>query len=277
MRSTFPSPCVPNGRQADNLKQERGIRMKSVRACVVFLAAVVLTATLSEPVSACDHEKASPDTQKDNSLRSGAWALQFAIGSNFTLSSFQGALISVKKHLSPRSALRLGVSAVFGSNDATSNQTTNGSDILPSELTRTEDYNQQGIQAGLQYLFYPAPAADAHLFFGFGPFGQFSHTTDNYTDVRLPPDPDETIRTLRGTTDSWGLGLSGLAGVEWFATRCISLHAEYGASLSYSHIRRTRDLADTGYVTSGANGLTETDKAWRFAARYVQFGLSVYF
>jgi len=56
-------------------------------------------------VSLNDH-KDKKHRQK-NSLKKGMWSVQFAISDNFTLSNFDGAAISVKRHFSRHLALRL--------------------------------------------------------------------------------------------------------------------------------------------------------------------------
>src|SRR3989442_1328560 len=48
------------------------------------------------------------------SLRGGDRALQFQIVENFTLRSFDGLMISLERHWSPRSALRFGVDLGVG-------------------------------------------------------------------------------------------------------------------------------------------------------------------
>jgi hypothetical protein len=48
----------------------------------------------------------------------GKYALQFQISENFTLSDFQGAILSGKYHLGKRSAIRLGLSINFDDSDS---------------------------------------------------------------------------------------------------------------------------------------------------------------
>ena len=55
----------------------------------------------------------SAEKEFENSLVKGAWALQFQVGSNFTLRSFQGDTFSIKKHTSDGKAWRGGCLLIF--------------------------------------------------------------------------------------------------------------------------------------------------------------------
>src|SRR5262245_23591102 len=46
---------------------------------------------------------------RPNPLAPGVWALEFGIGQNFTLTTFNGATIAVKRQSSARTALRAGL------------------------------------------------------------------------------------------------------------------------------------------------------------------------
>jgi hypothetical protein len=51
--------------------------------------------------------------EANHSLERSTWSLQFQISNNFTLSSFQGSVISAKYHFSKQRAFRFG-SAISG-------------------------------------------------------------------------------------------------------------------------------------------------------------------
>ena len=53
---------------------------------------------------------AYPQDSTQNSLKQSKFALQFQIGSNFNLQSFQGTTLSCKYHIFDKSALRAGIS-----------------------------------------------------------------------------------------------------------------------------------------------------------------------
>jgi hypothetical protein len=252
--------------------------MRHFRVCVAFLAAVVLAATLSGPVVAsCEHDNAPPRCHDKHSLQSGAWALQFGVNYLVSLTSFQGGLISVKKHFTPRSAVRLGVSASLTTDDITSVDRTIKDDTETDNVQIDTDRNQGSLQVALQYLFYPTPAADIHTFFGVGPSVSYANTKDRPVKVTSLLEENQYYSVSGASSNSWGLGLSGLIGAEWFARRTISLHAEYGATFGYSHSSNTRDYTYIYYDKSQFDQRTEKHDAWKLSADSVKFGLSVYF
>ena len=75
--------------------------MRARTLVFVLIAAVLVVVTA--PGSGTAQETQSP-------LVGGAWALQFRVSENFTLSTFEGSVVSLKRHYSPSTALRLGVS-----------------------------------------------------------------------------------------------------------------------------------------------------------------------
>jgi hypothetical protein len=67
----------------------------------------------------------------------------------------------------------------------------------------------------------------------------------------------------------------GLAGAEWFATRTISLHAEYRASAYYSWREDKKE-----YQTPGEDPIVRSTSSGRWffgGGGSVLFGLSLYF
>ena len=88
-----------------------------------------------------------------NSIQKGAKALQFQIGRDFTLSSFQGALISYKWHSSDKTAWRIGLNLDAEKRECSSDDTYQ--DTLTSEL----DDNRKSYVIGIttQYVIYPYP------------------------------------------------------------------------------------------------------------------------
>jgi hypothetical protein len=80
---------------------------------------------------------------------------------------------------------------------------------------------------------------------------------------------------IRDSSDRWELGVWGVAGVEWFATTAISLHAEYRMAASYGRTKNKAELFyDIGDPTVHEDGMDQ----WAFAeSGSVLFGVSVYF
>ena len=204
----------------------------------------------------------------ENSLKEGAWALQFQVIRNFQLASFQGSTISIKKHLSDGTALRAGVSLGFSLLDR------EGTDYVNDTIVQSEDSDDNMTSFGfvVQMIKYPNPLAATNLYYGVGPTFAYSHTKD-YQVVEDPIDGDSRSNDRRRT--SWHAGMSSVIGIEWFPRSNISLLAEYGVSLYYE---RTRYTIETRYSPQERTTKTEDNTdGFVLAGSSVKFGLSVYF
>ena len=77
--------------------------------------------------------QAQDSSSERNSLKEGAWALQFGIGGNLTLTSFQGTTMAVKYQLSDRTAIRGGITISANTNNGNSSadaDTSNSADAI---------------------------------------------------------------------------------------------------------------------------------------------------
>jgi len=211
----------------------------------------------------------------NNPLTEQSRALQFQISSNFTLSSFQGATLSYKHHLAPSQALRIGFDLSL--NDASSDWTQNAfnNDTLTISDNSKRDQANYTIRLNTQAIWYSESSLGISFFYGTGPFLSFSRLTQKEERVLSPVSFPQSKSTSEGSATTWSLGLTGLAGVEWFVSQSISLHAEYGVSLGYSWIRNE---SKTDLSTQGSRSATEgSANSWQLSGNGVRFGLSVYF
>ena len=204
----------------------------------------------------------------ENSLKKGAWALQFQVVQNFQLASFQGSTISIKKHTSDGSALRAGVSMDFSLQD------TDGTNTVNDTIVQSEDSDDNMTSFGfvVQMIKYPNPLAATNLYYGIGPTFAYSHFKD-YQVIEDPIDGD--IRSDDRRRTRWYAGVSGVVGIEWFPRSDISFLAEYGVSLYYEHTKLT-----TESWRSPQERTTKTEDntdGFVLAGSSVKFGLSVYF
>lgn len=220
-----------------------------MRAREFFLAVGLVVGVMSSaPV-------ATHASNAENTLRDGAWALQFRIGDDFALSSFKGSVVSAKYHHSDRSALRLGFSTSFSFGDLEEGVT---GDV--NAEPRSGDDEERSMTVDFQYLHYASSAHWAHPFFGAGPvFGYFERESS------LANESTSQSQFMQ----SWFAGLAGTLGVELFPASGIGVHAEYGVSLGY---RSTEEQAASG----GRVNSREAD-SWRLRGEGVLFGVSVYF
>lgn len=214
--------------------------------------------------SAYAQNEQSEASEPKNSLRAGVWALQFRINNNFTLGGFQGGVISLKHHRSARSAFRLGLTLGFTADDDDESFVMTRNDTVIAEGQQDRRNNGQNVRLDLQYVRYPNPGSRVNLFVGIGPLLSYFR---NYYETE-----SNTVVSYQERT-SWGVGASGQLGVEWFATKNISLHAEYGVHVQYVWSSEEGQSVDatTRRVTSGDGRSVD------FGASSLLFGLSAYF
>ena len=185
-----------------------------------------------------------------HALEEGAWALQFGVGENVTLSSLLGATLSIKRHVADDRAWQVGVTL-----DADVN-------ILERKRSGNASSSDREIVAvTARYLTYPLlknrPDDALQLFAGAGPTLRFDRSSQTN---------DQNEQSNTNTTTTWGAGVSGVLGAEWFVTPRISISGAYETSLLYS--RESRDLA-------AGDDLTET--VITLNARGARLSVSAYF
>lgn len=202
----------------------------------------------------------------NNAMTKGAWAMQFQINQDFTLSSFKGATLSLKRHYSPSRALRFGLN-LGGSFSNSEEKNSNDTQV---EI----DGNSQNIGLTSEYVVYPSPEKRAKLFFGVGP--SLGFTRSSQTNLNLNTQP--RLRA-KSTSNTWSMGITGVIGVEWFANSHISFLAEYSSFLGYSSTDGKNSLqernSDGSFVV--VNEFWRNVDSFSLSARSVNFGLSVYF
>ncbi len=207
-----------------------------------------------------------------HSLVDGSWALQFRIGEDFTLSSFEGMNLSVKKHLKSHHALRFGID-FGGDNIKLTDELDDDTQSLSAEATEKAHY----LLLSAHYLFYPRSTKAVHVFFGAGPFFGLLMQNQDSGAQDLDTDPSQEDRVSEMELDSWMLGASFIIGVEWFVKKEISLTAEYGTSFSYAHSRIQREMEGLVDQEMISQTTTRDVSHYKFEANQVKFGVSVYF
>lgn len=231
----------------------------NLRARFVSYASIALTLLLAATVCGADEAPSDPASP----LRPGLWAFQFRIANNFNLASFEGTAVSLKYQSTERSAWRVGVESRL--DDLQSDRANTIADTLFSRDSLDRTGYDFGID--LQYLRYARPEAPVLFFFGGGP----SYRTQGTTSEIESSQTGSATERRKSENSEWAIGATMLAGVEWFATSQISLHAEYGLEFMYES---THD--ETSYEVPDRRG-TEDSDGFSLGPRAVLFGLSVYF
>jgi len=191
----------------------------------------------------------------------GKFALQFQINENFSLSDFQGTVISGKYHFSKRDAIRLGLEINFGNSDSETIVNNLDTNIVDQSV---EDTNNFGFTINSQYIHYIRGTDNISLFGGIGPYFRYYKSTRNRELV-----VDEIENTIESEIENYGIGLDILVGVEWWFHKYMSLSAEYG--LKFSYLSSKSNFKDD-YRESGSE-----QKAYNISGNHINFGITVYF
>ena len=229
---------------------------------------------------------------EDDSLRKGAWALQFEVNGDFDLGPFQGKMISIKKHTGDGAAYRFGLDFSLTDN-ATDKDDFDVDEYGSGESQNTKlsavstDLNARSFALTVQRISYPKPGRRIKLFYGIGPTFTHSHKDDDRyiegINVHIGgfelPDTVHFTQEISSSMNGWSLGMRGILGVEWFASPSISLLAEYNSNLAYSWSRTEAESVSTSFETeviARKSGVSDSDGI-EFGAGAVKFGLSAYF
>ena len=227
------------------------------KAALIFLFFLIPLFYASSEIFAQDTVQ---EDMAENPLDEKDWALQFEISDNFTLTSFQGTILSVKYHLDTQKALRLGTSIDLFTGTKKDNNDGPGYADGTKENASTYD-----ITITFQYVRYPQSKRRVLFFYGAGPFLEYKSDSYTYKKENSYSDQEheETI---------WGLGISGIIGGEWFVTQDISLLGEYGAKAGYYSSKNSHE-EENGY-----DGVDEIEvQEFILEPLSVKFGVSVYF
>ncbi len=223
-------------------------------ACLVLV--VPALAAAAEPDSTASNARRRP-----NSLRDGAWALQYVSGDWLS-----NGTVYFKHHVRDDRALRFGV---YFSGDTQSHDLSSDTTMVQVE-SGWEDRDSYTVSLELQLQQYANVSSLAHFFFAFGGFvGVSSYTRERQTESNVFGD-----RSQKSEQDSFSAGGLLIVGAEWFASRALSLDIEYRVSGGY---RRTTFEDDSG--VTGYPRFRQTDEAdeWYVSAGVAAVGLGIYF
>jgi hypothetical protein len=214
--------------------------------------------------------------KKSEDFQRKKWSLQFKIGDNFTLSSFQGALISCQRQVSDRSAIRLGVGINLSDDHRDYDRNEFDTNSYNRDSEENIDSDSKYINTSLLYTRYAHPESNLTAFYGFGPNLEFEWYNAEDEHIGYDVSGNVTSKSKQKIDiDNIDIGIIGALGFEWFLSKSISLTAEYGLLLKYYWDKR-KSRTENVFSSYG----TETEfKSNGFAidATSVKFGLSAYF
>jgi len=186
----------------------------------------------------------SAKSENSNSLEPGKWALQFGIAKNLTLTNFEGASLSVKRHFKSHLALRLNLTSKYF-------------EVIEKETN---------IRYGIDKLF----SGNLILLYYFNPkdiFNVFGYAGIQYN--RKQQFEEGTINQIKDD-ETFGPALG--MGAEFFVHKTLSLFAEYKFNVNLGK----REIYT--YSIYYPYELTGKQKLSTISIKHnVNFGLSVYF
>ncbi len=218
----------------------------------------------------------SPQSSKSNSSqaekKNPRWGVQFSIGPNFTLNSFQGSLISGRYYLNPSRVIQVGVSASTNVSGGDRSQT------LPDTSFTTLENSQYAVNLTLiaQYVKIINPDNRWRGLWGIGPLISYSTTFNENTNVLSAS--RKRVASTKETVLS--TGITGIIGSEIQITRFILLTVFYRSSLA---MKWSKETFKNYFVelpnNTKSDERTQTNKSRSFFLQNngVFFGLTVLF
>ncbi|MGO9482423.1 MAG: outer membrane beta-barrel protein [Candidatus Kryptoniota bacterium] len=252
--------------------------MYQYRSGLLFLILISISVSASAQTQDTSSER--------NSLKAGACALQFGIASNFTLTSIQGSTIAFKYQLSDRNAIRGGITISGSTSNGSTTVTGSVEDTSYGSKPESSTSDAASISLVLQYLWYINPAGPVHFYLGAGPSASYSYSRsslDNFNlDIFYNGSNDQGVweqETNTSYNHQWGVGATGVAGVEWFACPWLSIRAEYSEGIAYQWRPSSSTSAETYINYSNPpsyNSTSGTTKGWSLSSSGVSFGANIY-
>ena len=208
------------------------------------------------------------DKDSTNSfIKDKSQCLQFQIGSDFSLDSFQGSTISYKKHIAKNRAYRVGIS-ISGQVQDRIDFDDSDSDSL--DYRQLKDNDALDIELIGQYLRYHTNRY-SFFYYGYGPSIIYSRSNQKYhSEDYTTGDWQESSEERKYSGYSIQIGLELVAGVEVFLTKSISIHGEYSEEISYKRTWYKQPYTGNIYRTMEIN-------EYLLNAGGVEFGCSFYF
>jgi hypothetical protein len=253
-----------------------------------MIYAVALSLIFSLNAKAFSQEsKSDSSTIVKNYLQPNMWAFEFGISSNFTLTSFQGTVLSIKRQLNSHEAIQLGIGGSLSNQNSSSSGQNEWGDTLTYGNSGSGTNTGGSVQVNLQYVYYFNPDADINVYVGAGPTVGYSRTIYNYNYTPVLPVPADSGVYINYPTNSnqsytsWNAGVSGMLGAECFILKFLSIHAQYGLNVTYSESNTTYSYNYAYFYDVKLNKTSSSNQSkshgWQLSPTSVMFGLSVYF
>jgi hypothetical protein len=201
--------------------------------------------------------------------RDGRWSMQFEIGQDFQLQSFEGAGLAVTKNSSHSKAWRFGVNVSGDMLDDSQTRTTTTDSSFFETTIPSQSEDRAAIAFDILRLLRYQSDRRIGMQLGFGPTIRLSRFDRHFDD------PGSAFEfEARNSNSSYGL--LGRLGVEVFVARAVSLHAHYGAFAGY--VQQTETTHVSGPTPAGfrTEVVERQQRDWLLSTQGVTMGISVY-
>lgn len=218
----------------------------------------------------------SEESTTNNFYPPHGFGLEFGLSGLFNFTNYSGNnLIAGKYQMDNNSAIRLGFSGAFNTTSGTQTYTNNfvsstGTSNFTKQVTNSSSSMTIGINADYQYYINPSDIIKAYV--GIGPTFSIGYNNKVYSDVFF-----DNLETSNYTNSSysWSIGARVCLGVEWFATKNLSLFAEYGLVASYTQNFGNSTIVDLD--TSNSTGVVSVGNGITINPLNIQLGIAAYF
>lgn len=237
---------------------------------------IVLTALLSNFLYA------QKDSVFQTAIKPGAYSLEFGIGSDFTLTSFTGSTVSLKKVIDESTIYRAGLT-IYGNYFNQSNDSKNlNQDTLTGSGWQSNKNKNLYINLNLDYLKYIPSTNYLKPYYGIGGYLGYGYneSPQDYSDRSVNSSYYSTNSQL-SKQNILSTGVRGVLGCECFVTKSISIHSEYIIGAGFEYSKQKIDRKEIRYyngqvIRSTADEQTYYNRRWTINSS-VLFGLSLYF
>ncbi len=190
---------------------------------VVLAVAVLVSMVL--PITGILGQESGNEGVDKTSDSGKKWALQFQIDKSTFLTAFNGSTISVMKKIDDSRSWRVGISLNGSMSDNKEKQYLKSDSLVSSMNTNLNTIN---LQLSFQYLLKKRIHKNVNCYYGLGPTFLFDGNIFKIKDY-----PEYNYPDYKNTNSSYGAGLSGVIGAEWWFHEFICFTAEYNSAFIY--------------------------------------------
>lgn len=232
---------------------------------LALAAALWFAAAFTAPASAQDatvHKLPSP-----------AWAVEFGLA-NASLSSFDGAMISLRQQKSAHAAWRYGLSVSASTSKYESDRTVSSSTVFARDDNK---HRTSDVSLSVTRLTFPAPDAVVRPWFGAGLELGWSSMREERSSIYYNTDGSiSSARTYDDRQHGPSAGVVGLFGLEWSASERFAIHAQYGQAVRYRRLDNEYDETESYLSTDTFYHREGPTSEWSTSGVSARAGVSVF-